>query len=76
MLDGKLGETLGIVTPQTHPVVEDYSRLVAPVRFSRSTGVAGSAPLCGAHTVAVLTELGYDAARIDKLRADGVIGGE
>lgn len=70
---GELGRTLGIVTGDTHPIVGDYPRLAPLVRFSRSRGVAGPAPLCGAHTDRVLTELGYDAERIEKLRADGVV---
>jgi crotonobetainyl-CoA:carnitine CoA-transferase CaiB-like acyl-CoA transferase len=44
------------------------------VRFSRSGGVAGPAPLCGRDTDAVLTEIGYSRARIDELRAAGVVG--
>jgi len=43
-------------------------------RFSRSRGVAGPAPLCGRDTDAVLAELGYSRARIDELRAAGVLG--
>jgi crotonobetainyl-CoA:carnitine CoA-transferase CaiB-like acyl-CoA transferase len=74
MLDGKLGEALGIVTQQTHPVIGDYQRLAPVVRFSRSTGVAGAAPLCGAHTDAVLGELGYGEAQIRELRGAKVIG--
>jgi crotonobetainyl-CoA:carnitine CoA-transferase CaiB-like acyl-CoA transferase len=74
MLDGKLGETLGIVTPQTHPVIGDYPRLAPVLRFSRSGCVAGPAPLCGAHTDAVLRELGYSAAQLAELREAKVIG--
>jgi crotonobetainyl-CoA:carnitine CoA-transferase CaiB-like acyl-CoA transferase len=44
------------------------------VKFSRSGGVAGPAPLCGQHTDAVLTELGYSADSIDALREAGVLG--
>jgi crotonobetainyl-CoA:carnitine CoA-transferase CaiB-like acyl-CoA transferase len=75
MLGGRLGQILGIVTDQTHPVVGDYSRLAPIVRLSRSSGVAGPAPLCGQHTDAILGELGYDAERIDALRHAGVVGG-
>jgi crotonobetainyl-CoA:carnitine CoA-transferase CaiB-like acyl-CoA transferase len=74
MLGGKLGETLGILTEQTHPVIGDYSRLAPMVRFSRSTGVAGPAPLCGEHTESVLGELGYEQERIAALREEAVIG--
>ena len=70
-----MGETLGIVTPMTHAVLDDYPRLTPTVRLSRSAGVAGPAPLCGAQTDAVLTELGYGADRIVALREAGVLGG-
>lgn len=75
MSAGGMGETLGIVTPMTHAVVDDYPRLLPTVRLSRSGGVAGPAPLCGAHTDAVLTELGYAPERIATLRDAGVLGG-
>ena len=74
MLDGGMGEALGIVTPTEHPMIGAYPRLLPTVRFSRSGGVAGPAPLCGAHTDAVLGELGYDESRIAGLREAGVIG--
>ena len=74
MLDGGMGEALGIVTPAEHPMIGAYPRLLPTVRFSRSGGVAGPAPLCGAHTDAVLGELGYDESRIAGLREAGVIG--
>ena len=73
MLGGRLGQTLGIVTDQTHPVIGDYSRLAPMVRFSRTQGVAGPAPMCGEHTDRVLAELGYGDERIRKLRESGVI---
>jgi crotonobetainyl-CoA:carnitine CoA-transferase CaiB-like acyl-CoA transferase len=70
-----MGEQLGIVTPMTHALVDDYPRLRPTVRLSRSAGVAGPAPLCGAQTDAVLTELGYTVERIAALRDAGVLGG-
>jgi crotonobetainyl-CoA:carnitine CoA-transferase CaiB-like acyl-CoA transferase len=72
---GGMGAELGIVTGQTHPVVGDYPRLKPMVTFSRSTGVAGAAPLLGQHTEPVLRELGYDERRIDELRRANVVGG-
>jgi crotonobetainyl-CoA:carnitine CoA-transferase CaiB-like acyl-CoA transferase len=71
---GGLGETLGIVTEVTHPMLETYPRLSPLVRFSRSDTVAGPAPLCGQQTDAVLAELGYSDERIAELRTAGVIG--
>jgi crotonobetainyl-CoA:carnitine CoA-transferase CaiB-like acyl-CoA transferase len=70
---GGMGEELGIVTGTTHPMVGDYLRLLPTVKLSRSEGLAGPAPLCGAQTDAILAELGYDEARISKLREAGVI---
>jgi crotonobetainyl-CoA:carnitine CoA-transferase CaiB-like acyl-CoA transferase len=75
MSAGGMGETLGIVTPMTHALIDDYLRLTPTVRLSRSAGVTGPAPLCGAQTDAVLTELGYSAERIRALREAGVLGG-
>ncbi|HXY93194.1 MAG TPA: CoA transferase, partial [Acidimicrobiia bacterium] len=70
-----VGESAGVVVQTTHPTIGDYPRCSPMVSFSRSGGVAGPAPLCGAHTDAVLAELGYDDARRAALRAAGVIGG-
>jgi crotonobetainyl-CoA:carnitine CoA-transferase CaiB-like acyl-CoA transferase len=71
---GGLGKTLDIVTEAHHAILETYPRLAPLVRFSRSSTVAGGAPLCGDHTEAVLTELGYDSDRITALRSAGAIG--
>jgi crotonobetainyl-CoA:carnitine CoA-transferase CaiB-like acyl-CoA transferase len=77
-LDGILfsdfGKSLGFIVETTHPTIGDYPRCSPMVAFSRSGGVAGPAPLCGAHTDAVLDELGYSRDRIDALRAAGVVG--
>jgi len=69
-----IGESLGVVTETTHATIGDYPRCTPMVKFSRSGGVAGPAPLCGQQTDAVLKELGYPADRIDALRAAGVLG--
>ena len=74
MLAGGMGETLGIVTQETHPMLGDYPRLTPTVTLSRNPGVTGPAPLCGAQTDKVLAELGYDEADITKLREAGTIG--
>jgi crotonobetainyl-CoA:carnitine CoA-transferase CaiB-like acyl-CoA transferase len=74
ILFSELGRSLGVVAETTHPTLGDYPRCTPMVRFSRSGGVAGPAPLCGRDTDAVLTEIGYSRARIDELRAAGVVG--
>ena len=71
---GGMGEALGIITPETHPIIGDYPRLTPTVTLSRTAGVTGPAPLCGAQTDAVLAELGYDGGAIAALREAGTIG--
>jgi crotonobetainyl-CoA:carnitine CoA-transferase CaiB-like acyl-CoA transferase len=45
-----------------------------PARFSKTPQAPGGlAPAHGEHTEAVLAEVGYDAAEIASLRAEGVI---
>ena len=56
----------------THPSAGEY-RLVAPPVRSAQAPPARPAPALGEHTDALLTELGYDARRLQKLRASGVI---
>jgi crotonobetainyl-CoA:carnitine CoA-transferase CaiB-like acyl-CoA transferase len=73
-LEGGVGEAMDIVTPVEHPVIGEYLRLKPMVRFSRSGGVAGPAPLVGQQTDQVLAELGYDAEAIAALRDKGVLG--
>ncbi len=64
----------GRVVAFDHPV---WGRLEQPgllVDFSATPArVAGPPPVLGADTRAILTELGYDDAAIEGLRADGVI---
>jgi len=74
MTDPGIGRDSGLITEVEHPVVGRHTRLVPPVRFSRSTTVAAPACLVGQHTDAVLKELGYADERIAELRAAGVIG--
>jgi crotonobetainyl-CoA:carnitine CoA-transferase CaiB-like acyl-CoA transferase len=48
--------------------------LALPVHLSRTPAVVEhAAPMTGEHTREVLTALGYDAATLDALLADGVI---
>jgi crotonobetainyl-CoA:carnitine CoA-transferase CaiB-like acyl-CoA transferase len=55
-----------------HPSAGAY-RLVAPPVRSAEPPPSRPAPALGEHTDALLTELGYDAQRLQKLRASGVI---
>jgi crotonobetainyl-CoA:carnitine CoA-transferase CaiB-like acyl-CoA transferase len=59
-----------------HPRAGKVRMVGAPVRLSETPGsVRTPAPLLGEHTETVLRErLGLDAARIETLRAGGVIG--
>ena len=48
--------------------------LRSPVQFSRQpVGKADSAALLGEDTAAILTELGYDAARVEELQSLGIV---
>ena len=55
---GPLADELGLRTTGRHPVLDEYPRPAAYVRFSRSRSVLGDAPLCGQDTERVLAELG------------------
>lgn len=56
---GDLADELGLRTTGHHPVLDEYPRAAAYVRFSRSRSVTGDAPLCGQDTERVLAELGH-----------------
>ncbi len=53
---------------------KDVPIIETPFRLSETPGtIRHRAPLLGEHTDEVLTDLGYDAAQIDRLRADGIV---
>ncbi len=71
--DGGMGRAKGWIADVEHPTLGTHPRLAPLVEFSRSSTVVKPSALCGAHTDAVLTELGYDAGGIAALRDAGVI---
>ncbi|MDG2111987.1 MAG: CoA transferase [Actinomycetota bacterium] len=57
-----------------HPTEGAYRHVSDPVSYSASpTALRRHAPLLGEHATEILSELGYDEARIDALDSDGVI---
>ena len=71
---GGIGERLGLLTTVTHPLFDEHVRSRELVTLSRGEARLGAGCTIGQHTDQVLRDvLGYDQARIDQLRADGVI---
>lgn len=63
-----------MVTRVDHPVAGSRIVMNPPVRLSATPGAPGGpAPLLGEHSTAVLQDLGYDAAAIQSLLAQGVV---
>jgi formyl-CoA transferase len=56
-----------------HPVRGPYVTVGNPIKLSASPTTIGPSPLLGEHRDAILKELGYDDADIDKLDVDGAI---
>ncbi|MCH7931251.1 MAG: CoA transferase [Proteobacteria bacterium] len=56
-----------------HPSAGDYRMVAPPVRCPGDDAPARPAPALGAHTDELLRGLGYDAARIEALRAAKVV---
>jgi crotonobetainyl-CoA:carnitine CoA-transferase CaiB-like acyl-CoA transferase len=57
-----------------HPVLGATTQVAPPFQLSRTPAtVRIPPPLLGEQSADILAELGYDAAAIDRLRADGVI---
>jgi crotonobetainyl-CoA:carnitine CoA-transferase CaiB-like acyl-CoA transferase len=73
MMSDDFGGALDLVVEVEHPVLDRHPRLAPLVRLSRSRTTAGPGPALGAHTEAVLHELGYTADDVAGLRERGVI---
>jgi formyl-CoA transferase len=68
-------EANGMIVEMHHPRVGTVRVLNAPICLSATPGRTEGrpAPMLGEHNEAVLTELGYSAARITALRAQGAL---
>jgi crotonobetainyl-CoA:carnitine CoA-transferase CaiB-like acyl-CoA transferase len=73
---GELGRQSGWLVTVNSPIFDEYNRIGPLVRFSRSATHAPVGCTLGQHTGAVLTELGFDADRIDDLRSRGIVAGD
>ena len=69
------GRASGMLADVVHPTFGPHPRLAPLVTMSRSSGVAGPAPVVGEQTESVLSEFGYTSEAMCGLRAAGVIGG-
>ena len=66
-----------ILIETDHPVAGRVRKTRTPARFEGTpTEIRQGAPRLGEHNLEILTELGFDAAEIDALRAKGAIGDE
>jgi formyl-CoA transferase len=64
----------GMVVPLAHPTIPGFRVTGTPIRFSAAEAAPRTAPpALGADTVRVLGELGYDAAALARLRAEGAL---
>ena len=82
-LDAKGGETmlfdadnvaLGLTAEYEHPVLGQLRQFGELIGFSETPGrIGGPPPLVGEHTRDIMEWLGYDAAQIDELKAEGVV---
>jgi formyl-CoA transferase len=65
---------LGLVHEVKHPKVGTFKFVGSPVNYSDlPKGSANPPPLLGEHTEAILMELGYSKAAVNKLKEQGVV---
>ena len=63
-----------MVVEQHHPVAGPVQAIAPPVNFSHTPAdVGNAAPQLGEHNEEILSGLGYDTARIERLRQDNVL---
>ena len=68
-------EAIGLFPEIEHPRLGRYATVKAPMRFaSVETGPRGPAPEVGEHSRALLAELGYGEAAIQRLFDAGAVG--
>jgi crotonobetainyl-CoA:carnitine CoA-transferase CaiB-like acyl-CoA transferase len=73
-LESPLVDERAIVFTAEHPTVGPVRNLASPlVVDGRRAGAAGTSPVLGADTAAVLREVGYDDEALAKLAGEGVI---
>ena len=68
------GKPSGYVVDVEHPVLAEHLRMDSLVWFSRSATQANPGVLAGAHTNAVLAELGHSCAEVADFRARSIVG--
>ncbi|MGQ0545222.1 MAG: CoA transferase, partial [Betaproteobacteria bacterium] len=73
-LDSPLVAERGSIQEFAYPDGRKAKLIANPIRSSADEWPRRAAPALGADTDALLKEIGYDAARIARLRAEGVIG--
>lgn len=64
---------LGMMVPVDHPERGQYTTVGSPLQLSDSSVDVERSPLLGENNEEVYGELGYDAARLEELKANGVI---
>ena len=72
-LDNPWLDTIAMKQTVAHPDRADLQVLASPIRIDGERLPGRAAPLLGADSDAILSELGYDSAEIARLRADGTV---